>query len=115
MVHEALLAAENLSTEDGISVEVIDLRSIVPWDREKVLASVRRTGRAMVVAEAHHTASFGAEVAATIAEDAFADLDAPVVRMSGLDTPVPAHPALEAAYLPDATKIARRMRDLVAY
>ena len=115
MVAESLLAAQNLSAQDGISIEVVDLRTIVPWDREKVLASVRRTGRAMVVAEAHHTASFGAEVAATIAEEAFADLDAPVARLSGLDTPVPAHPVLEAAYLPDATKIARRLRELVEY
>jgi pyruvate/2-oxoglutarate/acetoin dehydrogenase E1 component len=115
MVVHGKEAAATLAAEDGISAEVLDLRTIVPWDRTAVLDSVRRTGRVLVVCEAHHTASFGAEVAATIAEEAFADLDAPVARLSGLDTPVPAHPVLEAAYLPDAGKIARRLRELVAF
>ena len=111
---KALEAAEALS-EEGIEAEVVDLRSIVPWDREAVLASVRRTGRALVVYEAHRTAGFGAEVAAEIAEFAFGDLDAPVARLAGLDTPIPAHPVLEAEYLPDERSIAARVRELVAF
>jgi pyruvate/2-oxoglutarate/acetoin dehydrogenase E1 component len=114
MTAVSLEAAEALAAE-GASVEVVDLRTIVPWDRAAVLASVRKTGRALVACEAHHTASFAAEVAATIAQEAFADLDAPVARLSGLDTPVPAHPVLEAAYLPDASKIAARLRALLEY
>jgi len=114
MAVKAVEAAEALA-EEGVEVEVVDLRSIVPWDREAVLESVRRTGRALVVCEAHHTASFGAEVAATIAEEAFDALDAPVGRLSGLDTPIPAHPVLEAEYLPDERTIAARVRELVAF
>jgi pyruvate/2-oxoglutarate/acetoin dehydrogenase E1 component len=114
MALKAVEAAEALAKE-GIEVEVVDLRSIVPWDREAVLASVAKTGRAMVVYEAHRTAGFGAEVAATIAEEAFDQLDAPVVRLAGLDTPVPAHPVLEAEYLPDEHKIADALRELVGF
>ena len=114
MAVKATEAAEALAGE-GLDVEVVDLRTIVPWDRQAVLDSVRKTGRALVVCEAHHTASFGAEVAATIAEEAFEDLDAPVQRLSGLDTPIPAHPVLEAEYLPDERKIAARLRALAAF
>jgi len=109
------LEAATLLEADGIDVEVVDLRTIVPWDRATVLSSVARTGRAMVVYEAHRTAGFGAEVAATIAEAAFTDLDAPVVRLSGPDTPIPAHPVLEAEYLPDEHKIAAAVRELVRF
>lgn len=115
MAFKGLEAARMLAATDGIDLEVVDLRSIVPWDRAAVLASVARTGRAIVVYEAHRTAGFGAEVAATIAEDAFGDLDAPVMRLAGLDTPIPAHPVLEAAYLPDEHAIAAAVRRLVAY
>jgi pyruvate/2-oxoglutarate/acetoin dehydrogenase E1 component len=87
----------------------------VPWDQAAVLASVGRTGRALVVYEAHHTAGFGAEVAATIAEEAFAALDAPVARLGGLDTPIPAHPVLEGEYLPNEETIALAARDLVRF
>lgn len=114
MAHKALLAAD-LAAADGIEAEVIDLRTIVPWDRATVLESVARTGRALVVYEAHRTAGFGAEIAAEIAEAAFADLDAPVRRLAGLDVPIPAHPTLEAAYLPDEHAIAAALRALVAW
>lgn len=114
MAHKALLAAD-LVAPDGIDTEVIDLRTIVPWDRATVLDSVARTGRAMVVYEAHRTAGFGAEIAAEIAEAAFTDLDAPVRRLAGLDVPIPAHPTLEAAYLPDEHAIAAALRALVAW
>jgi len=114
MAHKALEAAALVAADD-IDVEVIDLRTIVPWDREAVLASVAKTGRALVVYEAHRTAGFGAEIAAEIAEAAFTDLDAPVQRLAGLDTPIPAHPTLEAAYLPDEHAIAAALRALVAW
>jgi len=114
MAHKGLEAARLLEGE-GIDLEVVDLRTIVPWDRAMVLASVARTGRAIVVYEAHHTAGFGAEVAATVAEAAFADLDAPVTRLAGPDTPIPAHPVLEAEYLPDEHKIAAAVRGLVRF
>ena len=87
MAYKSLQAAEVLAAE-GIDIEVVDLRSIVPWDREAVLTSVAKTGRAAVVYEAHRTAGFGAEVLSTIAEEAFQELDAPLVRLAGLDTPI---------------------------
>lgn len=114
MAFKGLEAARLLEAE-GIDLEVVDLRTIVPWDRAAVLASVAKTGRAIVAYEAHRTAGFGAEVAATIAEEAFADLDAPVLRLAGLDTPIPAHPVLEAEYLPDEHKIAAAVRELVGF
>ena len=114
MAFKSLQAAEILAAE-GIDVEVIDLRSIVPWDREAVLASVVKTGRLAVVYEAHRTAGFGAEVAATIAEEAFQALDAPILRLAGLDTPIPAHPVLEAEYLPDEHTIVAALRELVGF
>jgi pyruvate/2-oxoglutarate/acetoin dehydrogenase E1 component len=109
------LAAAELLAADGIEAEVVDLRSIVPWDAATVLASVGRTGRAVVAYEAHRTAGFGAEVAATIAEEAFEELDAPVARLAGLDTPIPAHPVLEAEYLPDEHKVAALARRIVGF
>jgi len=114
MAHKSLLAADMLADGD-IEAEVIDLRSIVPWDKEAVLASVARTGRALVVHEAHRTAGFGAEVAATVAEHAFEHLDAPVARLTSPDTPIPAHPILEAEYLPDEHDIASAVRRLVGF
>lgn len=114
MAFKALEAAAILAPE-GIEVEVVDLRSIVPWDKATVLESVARTGRAIVIYEAHRTAGFGAEVAATIAEEAFTNLDAPVVRLAGLDTPIPAHAVLEEAYLPNEHTLADAVRRLLAY
>jgi 2-oxoisovalerate dehydrogenase E1 component len=90
----ALEAAEALAG-DGYEVEVVDLRSLRPWDTELVLASVERTGRALVLHEAPQTGGFGAEIAATIGERAFGSLDAPVVRLGSLDTPVPFSRPLE--------------------
>ena len=94
-VHWALDAAD--AGADG-DVEVIDLRTLCRGTSETVLASVRRTGRALVVHEAPRTGGFGAEVAATIAEECFDVLDAPVIRVAALDTPVPATAELEAEY-----------------
>lgn len=114
MVHESLAAADRLSKE-GAESEVIDLRSLAPLDRATFLASVRKTGRALVVHEAHLTSGFGAEVAAIIAQEAFDALDAPVTRVASLDVPVPFSPSLEDAVLPSAEKIYRAARDVLEY
>jgi 2-oxoisovalerate dehydrogenase E1 component len=98
-VHWALDAAKTLSAE-GFEIEVVDLRTLVPWDKETVLASVRRTAKALVLHEAPLTGGFGGEVAATIAQEAFDDLDAPVTRLGGSDTPIPFAEALEAMLSP---------------
>ena len=95
----ALEAASTLESE-GVSVEVIDLRTLLPWDRDTVLASVKKTSRAIVLHEAPATGGFGGEVAATIGQDAFGWLDAPVTRVAGLDMPVPFSKKLEAIYSP---------------
>jgi 2-oxoisovalerate dehydrogenase E1 component len=113
-VHHALAAAGKLA-EEGISVEVIDLRTLAPLDEETVLASVKKTGKALVVHEAPLTGGFGAEIAARIAERGFQSLDGPVVRLGYPDTPVPYHPLLEAASLPDERRIAEAVRELARY
>jgi pyruvate dehydrogenase E1 component beta subunit len=103
MVRTALDAAE-AAAEDGTSIEVVDLRSLSPLDDETVLASVERTGRAIVVHEAGQTLGMGAELAARIQEYAFWRLEAPVLRVTGFDTPYP--PAmLEEYWLPDVDRI----------
>jgi 2-oxoisovalerate dehydrogenase E1 component len=98
-VHWALEAAATLAAE-GFEIEVLDLRTLVPWDKATVLQSVRRTAKVLVLHEAPLTAGFGAEVAATIAEEAFDDLDAPVTRLGGSDTPIPFAEALEEMLSP---------------
>jgi len=116
MMHHSLKAAETVQQEDGLSVEVIDLRSISPWDKECVLASVRKTGKALVVYEDNITGGFGAEVAATIAEDGFESLDGPVTRVASPDVPIsPYSGVLEDYVLPNPEKIAAAIRKLAAY
>jgi 2-oxoisovalerate dehydrogenase E1 component len=110
----ALEAAERLAAEDGAEVEVVDLRSLVPWDVAAVLASVERTGRALVLHEAPVTGGFGGEVAATIGDRGFASLDAPVRRLGALDTPVPFAKPLEALHSP-RDRLVPALRDLLAY
>ncbi|MFN0153833.1 MAG: alpha-ketoacid dehydrogenase subunit beta [Gaiella sp.] len=114
MVHSAAEAAERLQ-EDDVSVEIVDLRTIIPWDREAVLASIRKTSKAFVLHEDTRTAGFGAEIAATIAEDAFEHLDAPVRRLAAPDCPVPFSPALEKVFLPQVEDIEQAIRELAAY
>jgi 2-oxoisovalerate dehydrogenase E1 component beta subunit len=113
-VQLALAAADTLG-EEGVSVEVIDLRCLVPFDRETVLASVRKTGKALIVHEDNLTGGFGGEVAAVIAQEAFENLDAPVRRVAALDTPIPFSPPLEREYLPLEDDILAAARDLAAY
>ncbi|MFN8186536.1 MAG: alpha-ketoacid dehydrogenase subunit beta [Gaiellales bacterium] len=114
MVHTAREAAEQL-TGEGVSVEIVDLRSLVPWDREAVLASVRKTSRLLVLHEDTHTGGFGAEVAATVAEQAFEHLDAPVRRLTAPDTPVPFSPPLELRFIPQVDDVVEGLRALAAY
>jgi 2-oxoisovalerate dehydrogenase E1 component beta subunit len=109
-----LEAAEDLSRE-GVAAEVIDLRTLVPLDGETVLASVKRTGRALIVHEAQLTGGFGAELAARIAEAAFAFLDAPIKRVAYPDRPVPYARALEQELLPTKEKVLAAARELLAY
>ncbi len=110
MVPPTTEAAEALAG-DGISAEVLDLRTLVPLDEDAIVASVEKTGRAVVVHEAPRTCGFGAEVAALLAERAFYSLKAPIARVTGFDTPFPY--ALENVYLPDAPRIAHAARSTV--
>ena len=113
-VQLALAVADTLEQED-VSVEVIDLRTLVPFDRDTVLDSVRKTGKTLIVHEDNLTGGFGGEVAAVIAQDAFEYLDAPVRRVAALDTPIPFAPPLEREYLPLEEDILSAARDLAAY
>ena len=112
MVHEALAAAETLAAE-GIEAEIIDPRTLVPLDKQTILDSVRKTSRAVVVHEANKRSGWGAEMAAIIAEEAFYDLDGPVLRVAAHDVPMPSAPHMEAFVRPDAGKIAAAVRRLV--
>jgi 2-oxoisovalerate dehydrogenase E1 component len=105
LVHRCVEAAERF----GDAVELIDLRSIAPWDRGRVLASVEKTGHCMIVHEDNLTAGFGAEVAATVAKEAFWYLDAPIDRLAVEDIPMPYHPVLLDAVLPNVEQIAQRI------
>ncbi len=111
MVHDALAAAEQLGTE-GISVEVIDLRTVAPLDLAPVLASVHKTSRLLIAHEAVVPFGIGAEIAATVARDGFWDLDAPIQRIGAAFTPPPYAPDLERAWLPDRDDIADAIRRL---
>ena len=115
MTHHCVEAAEQLESE-GVSVEVVDLRTLAPLDREAILDSVRKTGKAMVVYEDNLTGGFGAEVAAIISEHAFEDLDGPVVRVAAPDIPaMPFNTPQEDFFMPNPQKIAEAMRKLAAY
>jgi 2-oxoisovalerate dehydrogenase E1 component beta subunit len=114
MVYTADEAAKQLDGED-VSVEIVDLRSIIPWDKEAVLASVRKCSKVLVLHEDTRTGGFGAEIAATIAEEAFEDLDAPVKRIAAPDSPVPFSPPLEKAFIPQVEDVAAGLRELAAY
>jgi 2-oxoisovalerate dehydrogenase E1 component beta subunit len=116
MRHCALEAAETLAREDGIEAEVVDLRTLRPLDTASVLASVEKTGKALVVHEANRFGGYGAEVAATIAEQGFEFLDGPVMRLGGPEVPgVPYHHALEDWFMIDPAKIVAAARRLAAY
>lgn len=113
-VHWSLEAAESMAKE-GVEVEVLDLRSLAPLDRDAILRSVRKTGKVLIVHEDTLTGGVGAEVAALIAGQAFEYLDAPVARLASLDTPVPYAPTLEESFLPNTAKVLGAMRKLASY
>jgi pyruvate/2-oxoglutarate/acetoin dehydrogenase E1 component len=112
MVHEALAAAEELAGE-GISLEVIDPRTVQPFDTASVVESVRKTQHALIVHEAVRFGGIGGEIAAQIQEEAFDYLDAPIARIGAPFSPVPYSPPLEKAYVPDAKKIAATAREML--
>ena len=116
-LHTCLEAAARLQEDEGVSVEVVDVRSLAPLDTATLLSSVRKTSRALVVYEDNRTYGAGAEIAATIAEQAMFDLDAPIVRVGGPDIPaMPFAAALEHYYMePEPDQIYRRMRDLARF
>ncbi len=111
MLHKALAAADQLAKE-GISAEVVDLRTLVPLDKECILQSVAKTNRLVVVNEAVRTSGFAGEIAAIVVEEGFDLLDAPIVRVTALDIPVPFNAKLEAVYLPNETKIIAAVKSL---
>jgi 2-oxoisovalerate dehydrogenase E1 component beta subunit len=114
MVYVAEEAAEELAKE-GISAEIVDLRTVLPIDEETILASVRKTSKAILLHEDVLTGGVGGEIAARIAERAFEYLDGPVVRIAAPDVPVPYSPPLEDAFLPDAAKVIEKARWLYRY
>ncbi len=115
MLHEALAAADQLAHED-ISVEVVDPRTLNPLDKDTILSSVEKTGKAMIVHEDNLTLGLGAEIAALIADEAFEYLDAPVMRLAGPDVPaVPFSRPMQDYFMPNADKIADALRKLAAY
>jgi 2-oxoisovalerate dehydrogenase E1 component beta subunit len=112
MVYTAEEAAKQLPDS---SIEIIDLRTVMPWDKEAVLASARKTSKVLVLHEDTRTGGFGGEIAATIAEEAFEDLDAPIRRIAAPDTPVPFSPVLEKAFIPQVDDVVRGLKELIAY
>jgi 2-oxoisovalerate dehydrogenase E1 component len=111
MVHEATAASDAVAN-DGISVEVVDLRTVAPLDTATILESVEKTGRLLIAHEAVVPFGIGAEIAATVARDAFWHLDAPIERVGAAATPPPYAPELERAWLPDRDTIAESIRRL---
>ena len=109
------LEAAQMLANDGYEAEVVDLRSLLPLDRETILNSVRKTGKALIVHEDTLTGGIGGEIAALISENAFEYLDAPIRRVASLDTPVPYAPTLEEYFLPNTNKVYAALKHLAAY
>jgi 2-oxoisovalerate dehydrogenase E1 component beta subunit len=114
MLHQAFDAATRLSRK-GISAEILDLRTLLPLDREAIVATARKTGKVLIVHEATRTGGIGGEVAAVVAEGAFDRLDAPILRVTAPDTPVPFTAPLEDAFLPNAERIVAAAERLAAF
>lgn len=114
-LHQCLDAASIVTREDGLSIEVLDLRTLLPLDREAILATARKTGKVLIVHEDRLTGGIGGEVAAIIAEHAFESLDGPIRRVAALDTHTAFSPPLEEFILPNANKIVEAIRGLAAY
>lgn len=115
MVHESSKAAEQLAAEDGVSVEILDLRTLIPLDEDAIIESVKKTNRLLVVHEDTRTGGMAGEIAMRVSEKAFEWLDAPMLRVTAVDTPVPYSPPLEDYYLPNASDIVTACRYLAGY
>jgi 2-oxoisovalerate dehydrogenase E1 component beta subunit len=115
MVHQCLYAAQTLEEDDDLEVEVLDLRSLSPLDRDAIMASVKHTNKVLIVHEDTLTGGIGAELSAMLTEDLFEYLDGPITRVTAPDVPFPYAPLLEEAYLPNARKILAAARELAAY
>jgi 2-oxoisovalerate dehydrogenase E1 component len=115
LVYRAVVASQRIERELGIQVEVIDLRTIIPYDKEAILKSVKKTGKVLVVHEDTLTQGFGGELSAFISENCFEYLDAPITRVAGADTPVPYHTELEKEILPDEHTIFEQLKKLAKY
>jgi 2-oxoisovalerate dehydrogenase E1 component beta subunit len=116
MAHYTEIAAEKVAREDGIDAEVIDLRTLLPLDKETILNSVKKTNKALIVYEDNRTMGYGAEVAALIADEAFEHLDGPVKRLAGPDIPaMPYNHTMQEAFMPNPDTIAAAIRDLAGY
>src|ERR1700720_4021170 len=114
MVYTAEEAADEIE-KDGGPVQIIAISKIMPWDKAAVLESARKTSKVLVLHEDTHTGGFGAEIAATVADEAFEDLDGPVRRVTAPDTPVPFSPPLEKAFIPQVEDVVKGLRDLAEY
>jgi pyruvate dehydrogenase E1 component beta subunit len=110
MVNVALRAAEKLA-EEGIDVEVVDLRCLRPWDKETVFESVKQTGRALVLEEAWQTGAFGGEIASAVQREVFDYLDGPVARLGGVDVPTPYSMSLEPLVAPTEDSVIKTVRE----
>ena len=116
MLHYALEAADKLAESDGVEAEVVDLRTIRPLDQETILESARKTGKVLIVHEDNLTGGIGGEIAAIIAEHAFEDLDAPILRLAGPDVPaMPFAGTLEQAFMPSPERILAKLHELASY
>ena len=115
MVYTAEEAAKQVAEADGLSVEILDLRTLIPWDKEAVLETAAKTSKVLVLHEDTRTGGFGAEIAATIADEAFEELDGPVRRIAAPDTPVPFSPPLEKAFIPQVEDVVAGIRELAEY
>lgn len=116
MAHYCLQAAEMVKQQDGISTEVVDVRTLLPVDREGILNSFKKTGKALIVYEDNFTMGYGAEIAAVLADDGFEYMDGPIRRLAGPDVPgVPFSHPVQEEFMPSPQKIADAIRDLAAY
>jgi pyruvate dehydrogenase E1 component beta subunit len=113
MVHRALAAAEKLQKEKGISIEVIDPRTLVPLDKQAILESVKKTGKLVIMDEEPKTGSAAAEIAAVVAEEGFEFLDTPIKRVCAPDTPVPFSPVLEKYWMPDEVNLINAINEII--
>jgi pyruvate/2-oxoglutarate/acetoin dehydrogenase E1 component len=114
MTHTCIEAAGALEKE-GVDAEVIDLRTLLPLDKEAILASVKKTNKLLIVHEDTRTGGIAGEIASLVCEGAFEDLDGPIQRVTSLDTPVPYAPSLEEHFLPNVAKVVDAARELARY